>query len=117
MLSPRHSIFALIFGGFAALAATVPSAAQTPAWPRGSVKFIIPLGPGAGVDITARLFADKLSAKWGQPVVVENRPGGDAFVAITAVISAQRRSRAAVRARFDVHGASAAARQAALQDR
>ena len=55
----------------------------------GPVKFIIPLGPGSGVDITARLFADKLSAKWGQPVVVENRPGGDAIVAINAVISAK----------------------------
>lgn len=73
--------------GFAALVATVaPSAAQT--WPDRPVKFIIPLGPGAGVDITARLLADKLSQKWGQPVVVENRPGGDAFVAITGVLSA-----------------------------
>ena len=54
----------------------------------GRSSFIIPLGPGSGVDITARVFADKLSAKWGQPVVVENRPGGDAFVAITAVIGA-----------------------------
>jgi tripartite-type tricarboxylate transporter receptor subunit TctC len=73
--------------GFAALAATVaPTAAQT--WPDRPVKFVIPLGPGAGVDITARLLADKLSAKWGQPVVVENRPGGDAFVAITGVLSA-----------------------------
>lgn len=77
--------------GFAALVATVaPSAAQAqaPAWPDRPVKFIIPLGPGAGVDITARLLADKLSQKWGQPVVVENRPGGDAFVAITGVLSA-----------------------------
>jgi tripartite-type tricarboxylate transporter receptor subunit TctC len=65
------------------------SFAQTPAaWPQRAVKFVIPLGPGSGVDITARVFADKLSAKWGQPVVVENRPGGDAFVAITSVISA-----------------------------
>lgn len=69
-------------------AALSPAAAQTPNWPTQPVKFIIPLGPGAGVDITARLVADKLSAKWGQPVVVENRPGGDAFVAITAVLSA-----------------------------
>jgi tripartite-type tricarboxylate transporter receptor subunit TctC len=53
------------------------------------VRFIIPLGPGSGVDITARLLADKLAAKWGQPVVVENRPGGDAFVAITAVLGAR----------------------------
>src|SRR4029078_5419591 len=46
------------------------------------------LGPGSGVDIGARLLADKLSAKWGQPVVVENRPGGDGMVAITSFLSA-----------------------------
>jgi tripartite-type tricarboxylate transporter receptor subunit TctC len=64
------------------------SFAQAQTWPQRPVKFIIPLGPGSGVDITARVFADKLAAKWGQPVVVENRPGGDAIVAITAVIAA-----------------------------
>ena len=53
-----------------------------------SVRFLVPLGPGSGVDITARLIADKLSAKWGKPVVVENKPGGDAIVAITAFTGA-----------------------------
>ena len=53
------------------------------------MKFILPLGPGAGADIGARLFAERLSAKWGQPVVVENRPGGDGFVAIGAFTSAK----------------------------
>lgn len=48
-------------------------------WPQRPVRFIIPLGPGSGVDITARLLADRLAVKWGQPVVVENRPGGDAL--------------------------------------
>jgi tripartite-type tricarboxylate transporter receptor subunit TctC len=84
-------VSAFIVLGLAALVASVaPSAAQAqaPAWPDHPVRFIIPLGPGSGVDITARLVADKLSAKWGQPVIVENRPGGDAFVAITAVTSA-----------------------------
>jgi tripartite-type tricarboxylate transporter receptor subunit TctC len=88
MPSLRSSSLALI-GLIAALALpATPASAQTPAWPQRTVKFVIPLGPGAGVDITARLFADRLSAKWGQTVVVENRPGGDAFVAITSVISA-----------------------------
>jgi hypothetical protein len=64
------------------------AATQTPAWPRQAVHFILPFGPGAGVDITARLLADKLPAKWGHPVVVENRPGGDAIVAIKAVLEA-----------------------------
>ena len=58
------------------------------AWPSRPVRFIITLGPGSGVDIGARLFADKLSAKWGQPVVVENRPGGDGMVAITSFLQA-----------------------------
>ncbi len=82
-------ILALIFCVFAALCpVSAPSSAQTPAWPQRPVHFVVPLGPGSGVDITARVFADRLSAKWGQPVVVENKPGGDAFIAITAVIGA-----------------------------
>jgi len=64
-----------------ALAAS-PAAAETAKWPQHTVRLIVPLGPGAGVDIGARLFADKLSQRWGQPVLVENRPGGDAVVAL-----------------------------------
>jgi tripartite-type tricarboxylate transporter receptor subunit TctC len=63
-----------------------PGHAQS--WPERSVTFIVPLGPGSGVDVTTRLVADKLSAKWGKPVVIENRPGGDALVAINAFLSA-----------------------------
>jgi tripartite-type tricarboxylate transporter receptor subunit TctC len=73
-----------------ALAATfvgaAPASAQT--WPTRPVKFIVSLGPGSGADVGARIMADKLSALWGQPVVVENRPGGDAVVAINAFIGA-----------------------------
>src|SRR5215510_4846858 len=63
-----------------------PSMAQT--WPQRPVKFIVTLGPGSGVDFGTRLLGDRLSKWWGQPVVIENRPGGDAVVAVTAVISA-----------------------------
>ena len=88
MPSLRSSSFAVI-GLIAAFALScTQSSAQAPAWPQRAVKFLIPLGPGSGVDITARLVADRLSAKWGQPVVVENRPGGDAFVAIMAMVNA-----------------------------
>jgi len=62
--------------------------AQAQAWPQRSVRFIVPLGPGSGVDIGARLIAEKLSAKWGKPVVIENKPGGDAIVAISAFTTA-----------------------------
>jgi tripartite-type tricarboxylate transporter receptor subunit TctC len=62
--------------------------AQAQNWPTRAVKFIVPFGPGAGADIGGRLFAEKLTQKWGQPVVIENRPGGDSIVAIQAFLSA-----------------------------
>jgi len=71
-----------------ALLAPAPGAAAD-AWPNRPVRFIVTLGPGSGVDIGARLFADKLSARWGQSVVVENRPGGDGIVAITSFLGAR----------------------------
>jgi tripartite-type tricarboxylate transporter receptor subunit TctC len=57
-------------------------------YPTRPVKFILTLGPGSGADIGARLFADRLARRWGQPVVVENRPGGDGIVAISAFVGA-----------------------------
>jgi tripartite-type tricarboxylate transporter receptor subunit TctC len=63
--------------------------ASTQSWPTRPVKFILTLGPGSGADIGARLFADRLGQRWGQPVVVENRPGGDGIVAINAFVIAR----------------------------
>ena len=65
----------------------LPSTAQS--WPTRPVRMLLPLGAGSGADIGARLIADKLAIRWGQPVVVENRPGGDGFVAITAFVAAR----------------------------
>jgi len=70
------------------ICAGLPSAAHAQAWPQRSVKFTLPLGPGSGVDITARLLGDRLAAKWGQSVVIENKPGGDGVVAITSFTGA-----------------------------
>jgi tripartite-type tricarboxylate transporter receptor subunit TctC len=72
---------------FAPLFIAVPAAAQS--WPTRPVKFILTLGPGSGADIGARLLADRLTKKWDQPIVIENRPGGDGIVAINAFVSAQ----------------------------
>jgi tripartite-type tricarboxylate transporter receptor subunit TctC len=80
--------FCAFAAGLAVSASLIfPSQAQT--WPQRPVRFIVSLGPGSGADIGARLIADKLSAKWKQPVVVENRPGGDAVIAINAFIGAK----------------------------
>src|SRR5262245_31105793 len=70
------------------LFATAPVAAAQ-SWPTRPVKFILTLGPGSGADIGARLLADRLTKKWDQPIVIENRPGGDGIVAINAFVSAQ----------------------------
>src|SRR3954470_2809959 len=81
----RASVVAL-FGLMALLA---PQAhAETQTWPQRPVKFLVPFGPGAGVDIGARLLADRLTARWGKAVVIENRPGADGLVAIQAFLAA-----------------------------
>ena len=53
-------------------------AATAPAqeWPSRPVKIIIPLGPGGGGDVFTRLMAEELQKRFGQPFIVENRPGG-----------------------------------------
>src|SRR5918994_141652 len=73
----------------AILASLLPLSALAQSWPSRPVKFILPLGPGSGADLTGRMLADRLSKQWGQPVVVENRPGADAVLAINAVIAAK----------------------------
>jgi tripartite-type tricarboxylate transporter receptor subunit TctC len=79
----------VIGAAFVALAcATVPVTAKAQAWPERPVKFIVPLGPGAAQDIAARMFGDQLSRRWNEPVVIENRPGGDGIVAINAFLGA-----------------------------
>jgi tripartite-type tricarboxylate transporter receptor subunit TctC len=80
-------LFALALGLIAAAAVTVTASADAK-WPTRPVRFILTLGAGSGSDIGARLLADRLTQRWGQPVIVENRPGGDGLVAINAFIGA-----------------------------
>jgi tripartite-type tricarboxylate transporter receptor subunit TctC len=69
---------ALAFALFGAGAAGQAQAQDFPARP---VHVIVPFAPGGGVDIVARLIAPKLSAAWGQPIVIENKPGAGGAVA------------------------------------
>ena len=62
--------------------------ASAQSFPSRTVKFILPFGPASGTDVVARLVGDKLSARWGKPVVIENRPGGDGLVSINAFTAA-----------------------------
>jgi tripartite-type tricarboxylate transporter receptor subunit TctC len=81
-----RGLAALVALGLALFFGAPASAAD--GWPSRPVRLLVTLGPGSGVDLGARLFADKLSKPWGKPVVVENRPGGDGMLAITSFLGA-----------------------------
>src|SRR6266508_1345227 len=69
---------------------SIPSAhaQQRGAYPSGPVKIVVGFPPGGGVDVVARLVGQKMLGVWGQPVVVENRPGASGMVATRLVASA-----------------------------
>ena len=77
----RLLAFALLLG------LSVPAPAQ-PAYPTRAVRFITPFPPGGSLDPLTRLSAQKLSERWGQPGVVENRPGGNSIIGTNAVAKA-----------------------------
>ena len=87
MKSQFRFLLAVVLDLAAAMAGASEARAQAK-WPTRPVKFIVTLGAGSGADIGARLLADRLSRRWGEPVIVENRPGGDGLVAINAFVTA-----------------------------
>jgi tripartite-type tricarboxylate transporter receptor subunit TctC len=88
MRDARRLLTALVLGLLAAPAlGAAPAVAQN--WPTRNVRFIVTLGPGSGTDIGGRLLADRLAKKWNQSVVIENKPGGDGIVAISAFVGAK----------------------------
>ena len=77
----------IVLAAFISLATLSQAQPSAQSWPQRTVKFLVPLGPSSGADITARLLADQLTKRWNQPVVVENRPGADGIVALTAFLA------------------------------
>src|ERR1700742_1998201 len=69
------------------LFAATPALAQD--WPTKTVRIIVPFGPGATPDTIARLIADKLQAKLGQPFIVENKPGASGMTGTDTVAKAE----------------------------
>ena len=80
----RRSLAALASMGLGLLTALTPFAAHAEDWPSKPVRIITPFPPGAGPEVVLRLVAEKLQKKWGKPVIVENKPGGNGFIAIDA---------------------------------
>ena len=78
----RRSLIAGAAGGLA-----TPAFAQT-AWPTKPVKIVVPTGPGSSLDLIVRAMAEKLGARWGQSVVVENKPGAGGMLGMDVVAKA-----------------------------
>ena len=68
----------------AAVGAVLVASAGAQTFPTKPVRIITPFPVGSGPEGVVRLVADKLSRAWGQPVLVENKPGGNGFIAIDA---------------------------------
>lgn len=74
-------------GASLAFAAMLPSfaLAQSDAWPLRPVRLVVPFPPGGGADSIGRLLGQRLSQMWGQPVVIDNKPGGGTMIGSDAV--------------------------------
>jgi len=79
----------LIAAAFLALTALAAPHARADAFPSRPISLVVPLTPGTTIDILARLYADRLQALLGQPVVVLNKPGAGGVIGAEAVAGAK----------------------------
>lgn len=80
----RDVVSRLVAMGLASPLALASSLAKSQNFPSKPVRVLTPFPPGSGPDAAMRVVGEQLARKWGQPVVIDNRPGGNGFIAITA---------------------------------
>lgn len=85
----RHFLTTAALGLWSAIAATSTHASSPSTFPDKPVKLVVPYPAGGIVDISARIIAEGLTQQWGQPVLVENRPGGNANIGAEVVRKAK----------------------------
>ena len=89
MLRRKHLTRRLFIGSLVALPfSNLPNVALAGQWPNKSVRVLYPYAAGSAGDVTARLFAQRLGEVFGQPFVVENRPGANGTLGVEAVARA-----------------------------
>jgi tripartite-type tricarboxylate transporter receptor subunit TctC len=74
--------------GLAAAACAVPRLALADTYPSRPIRWIVPFPAGGSTDLIARLLGEWLAQKLGQPVVIENKPGGGTNIAVQAAVNA-----------------------------
>jgi tripartite-type tricarboxylate transporter receptor subunit TctC len=72
-----------------AVAVSAPAIVHAQKFPAGRVTMVVPFPAGAATDISARIYAERLSALWGQPVVIDNKGGGNGIPAAESVARAK----------------------------
>jgi tripartite-type tricarboxylate transporter receptor subunit TctC len=75
--------------GLGAAAFAAPAIVQAQKYPAGRVTMVVPFPAGAATDISARIYAERLSALWAQPVVIDNKGGGNGIPAAESVARAK----------------------------
>jgi tripartite-type tricarboxylate transporter receptor subunit TctC len=75
-----HKNIAAVLALLATLVGVAPAMAEDSKYPDRPIRVVVPFGPGGGVDVMARLFAEKAQPKLGAPVVVENRAGASGTI-------------------------------------
>jgi tripartite-type tricarboxylate transporter receptor subunit TctC len=75
----------MMIAAMISLCASTAASAFEQSFPKAPVRFVLSTPAGGVTDLIARLVADGLSARWGQPVIVDNRPGGNGAVSALAV--------------------------------
>jgi tripartite-type tricarboxylate transporter receptor subunit TctC len=81
----RHAGLCLAAIGIATTFLITDARAQTEPYPNRPIKIVVPYTPGGAVDVLARAFGAKLTAAWGQPVVIDNRAGAGGNLGTEAV--------------------------------
>jgi len=74
----------------AALVLLSPLHAEAQAYPTKPIEVVVPFTPGGGTDLIARLLADYMGKKWGQPILVVNKPGGGGIIGARAALKDSR---------------------------
>ena len=74
---------------FAVLTAVLSFSVAAQDWPTKTVRIIVPFPAGGSADLMPRIVGEKLAQQWGQPVIVDNRPGAAGNIGATAVFQAE----------------------------
>jgi tripartite-type tricarboxylate transporter receptor subunit TctC len=86
------------------LATATPSVSQDQAWPKRAVSVVVPFAAGGTTDMFARIFTSDMQAKYGQPFVVENKPGAGGTIGSTAASRADKDGYALLVGTASTHG-------------